>query len=52
MCVCVCMCICVCVCEDYLQLGKLKENCLLRKLYCKFRNNVSDPHTGIEPETF
>ena len=27
-------------------------NCLLLKLYLKFRKNVSEPQTGIEPATF
>ena len=38
--------------KDDLQLGKLKENCLLLKLYRKLRKNVSEPQTGIEPATF
>ena len=38
--------------EDDMQLGKLKENCLLLKLYRKTQKNVSEPQTGIEPATF
>ena len=37
--------------KDDLQLGKLKENCLLLKLYHK-QKNVSEPQTGIEPAIF
>ena len=38
--------------EDDLQLGKLKENCLLLKLLSQTQKNVSEPQTGIEPATF
>ena len=37
--------------KDDLQLGKLKENCLLLAL-SQTQKNVSEPQTGIEPTTF
>ena len=35
-----------------MQLGKLKENCLLLKLYRKTQKNVSEPQKGIDIRTY
>ena len=40
----------ICMKDDFL-LGKLKENCLLFKLYGKTQKNVSETRSGIEPAT-
>ena len=44
-----CTCICICM-KDDLQLGKLKENCLLLKLYRKLRKMFLSPRLESNPQ--